>query len=116
MRIRHGMARRRPQSYLIACSLKCVNGPIGEGRILTVVFANRREPARFKEDRNERGDRNKDCLFEAGLECEVVNGELAEYPRVDPSLLTDEERELELQIPAQAYLRRGPRGSGGLVR
>ena len=65
--------------------------PHREGRILTVVFANRREPARIKEDRNER------CLFEAGLECEVVSGELAEYPRVDPSLLTDEERELELQ-------------------
>ena len=63
----------------------------GRGRILTVVFANRRKPARIGEDRAER------CLFEAGLECEVVNGELAEYPRVDPSLLTQEERELELQ-------------------
>ena len=65
--------------------------PHGQGRILTVVFANRRKPARIGEDRDER------CLFEAGLECEVVNGELAEYPRVDPSLLTEEERELELQ-------------------
>ena len=63
----------------------------GDGRILTVVFANRREPARFHEDRDER------CLFEAGLEVEVVNGEVAEYPRVDPDLLTEEERELELQ-------------------
>ena len=65
--------------------------PHGQGRILTVVFANRRKPARIGEDRDER------CLFEAGLECEVVNGELAEYPRVDPSLLTEEEQELELQ-------------------
>ena len=63
----------------------------GDGRILTVVFANRREPARIGEDRDGR------CLFEASLECEILNGELAEYPRVDPSLLTEEERELELQ-------------------
>ena len=63
----------------------------GDGRILTVVFANCREPARFNEDRDHR------CLFEAGLEVEVVNGEVAEYPRVDPGLLTEEERELELQ-------------------
>ena len=65
--------------------------PHGDGCILTVVFANRREPARIGDDRDER------CLFEAGLECEIVNGELAEYPRVDPALLTEEERELELQ-------------------
>ena len=65
--------------------------PHGDGRILTVVFANLREPAGISEDRNE------PCLFEAGLECEVVNGELADYPRVDPSLLTEEEQELELQ-------------------
>ena len=63
----------------------------GDGRILTVVFANRREAARIGEDRDRR------CLFEASLECEIRNGELAEYPRVDPSLLTAEERELELQ-------------------
>ncbi len=63
----------------------------GDGRILTVVFANRREPARIGEDRDGR------CLFEASLECEILKGELAEYPRVDPSLLTEEERELELQ-------------------
>ena len=36
-------------------------------------------------------------LFEARLECAVESGELVEYPRVDPSLLTEEERELELQ-------------------
>ena len=36
-------------------------------------------------------------LFEARLECEVVAGTLSEYPRVDSSLLTEEEQELELQ-------------------
>ena len=42
-------------------------------------------------------DRIKNSLFEAALQCEVEQGRLVEYPRVDPGLLTDEERELELQ-------------------
>ena len=65
--------------------------PHGEGNILTVVFANRRHEAPPGADRAERR------LFEARLECTVESGELAEYPRVDPNLLTDEEQEIELQ-------------------
>ena len=63
----------------------------GEGHILTVVFANRRPEAPPGTDRAERR------LFEARLECVVEAGELAEYPRVDPALLTDEEQEIELR-------------------
>ena len=40
-------------------------------------------------------------LFEARLECVVEGGELVDYPRVDPSLLSDEEQELELQYREQ---------------
>ena len=65
--------------------------PYGEGHILTVVFANRQREAPPGADRAERR------LFEARLECTVESGELAEYPRVDPNLLTDEEQEIELQ-------------------
>ena len=65
--------------------------PYGGGHILTVVFANRRPEAPPGTDRAERR------LFEARLECEVEAGELAEYPRVDPALLTDEEQEIELR-------------------
>ena len=63
----------------------------GDGHILTVVFANRQPEAPPGTDRAERR------LFEARLECEVEAGELAEYPRVDPALLTDEEQEIELR-------------------
>ena len=63
----------------------------GDGHILTVVFANRRPEAPPGTDRAERR------LFEARLECVVEAGELAEYPRVDPALLTDEEQEIELR-------------------
>ena len=40
-------------------------------------------------------------LFEARIECVVEGGKLVEYPRVDPSLLTEEEQELELQYREQ---------------
>ena len=62
-----------------------------DGHILTVVFANRQREARPGADRAERR------LFEARLECAIEAGELAEYPRVDPALLTDEEQEIELR-------------------
>ena len=42
-------------------------------------------------------ERVEKSLFEAQIECAVEGGRLVEYPRVDPSLLTEEERELELQ-------------------
>ena len=69
----------------------------GDGLILTVTLCNRSEldpdaPARLRSR-----DRASKSLFEARLECVIESGELVEYPRVDPSLLTEEERELELQ-------------------
>ena len=65
--------------------------PYRDGQILTVVFANRQREAPPGADRAERR------LFEARLECSVESGELVEYPRVDPALLTGEEQEIELQ-------------------
>ena len=65
--------------------------PHRDGDMLTVVFANPRRSGPRGADRAERS------LFEARLECEVESGELAEYPRVDPALLTDEEQEIELR-------------------
>ena len=65
--------------------------PYADGHILTVVFANRQREAPPGADRAERR------LFEARLECAVEAGELAEYPRVDPALLSDEEQEIELR-------------------
>ena len=65
--------------------------PYRDGHILTVVFANRRREAPSGWDGAERR------LFEARLACELEAGELTEYPRVDPTLLTDEEQEIELR-------------------
>ncbi len=65
--------------------------PYRDGHILTVVFANRQREA------PPGADRAAQRLFEARLECMVEAGELAEYPRVDLTLLTDEEQEIELR-------------------
>ena len=68
-----------------------------DGLIVTLTLCNRGElnvdtPAHMRTR-----ERVGKSLFEAHLECAVDRGELLEYPRVDPSLLTEEERELELQ-------------------
>ena len=70
--------------------LDVVRRPYGDGHILTVAFANCQAEAPPGSDRARRR------LFEARLECELEAGELAEYPRVDPALLTEEEQEIEL--------------------
>ena len=50
-------------------------------------------------------------LFEAQLECLVESGQLAEYPRVDKSLLSDEEQEIELQYRHKSIIAVGHGGA-----
>ena len=71
--------------------------PHAAGTIFTLTLFNRGrlEPKVF--GRRRTLDRIEKSLFEARIECAVEGGRLVEYPRVDPSLLTEEERELELQ-------------------
>ena len=71
--------------------------PHGDGLILTVTLCNRRELEPDAPPQRRTRDRAEKSLFEARIECAVERGELVEYPRVDPSLLTEEEQELELQ-------------------
>ena len=68
-----------------------------DGSVLTVTFFNRQEigPGDFGPRQSQ--SLSEKSLFEARLECEIAAGTLSEYPRVDPSLLTEEEQELELQ-------------------
>ena len=71
------------------------------GLIVTVTLCNRGELDPDVLPRQRIRDRVHKSLFEARLECVVESGELVEYPRVDPSLLTQEEQELELQYREQ---------------
>ena len=75
--------------------------PHGDGCILTVTLCNRSELDPDAPPRERTRDRVGKSLFEARLECVVESGELVDYPRVDPGLLTEEEQELELQYREQ---------------
>ena len=75
--------------------------PYRGGLILTVTLSNRDELDASASGLDRTRDRVQKSLFEARLECVVESGELVDYPRVDPSLLTDEEQELELQYRQQ---------------
>ena len=69
----------------------------GDGAVFTVTLYNRQEmdPRDFGPRQSQ--SLSEKSLFEARLECEIAAESLSEYPRVDPSLLTEEEQELELQ-------------------
>ena len=75
--------------------------PYRDGRILTVTLCNRAELDSNAPAGERTLDRVEKSLFEARLECAIERGKLVEYPRIDPSLLTKEEQELELQYREQ---------------
>ena len=68
-----------------------------DGSVFTVTFYNRQEMEPRDFGLRQSQSLSEKSLFEARLECEVATGTLSEYPRVDPSLLSEEEQELELQ-------------------
>ncbi len=67
------------------------------GRIVTITLYNQLQLDPNVSPNKRTGDRVSKSLFEARLKCAIESGELAEYPRVEFSLLTEEEQELELQ-------------------
>ena len=71
--------------------------PHRDGRVVTVTVYNQRKLDTNALPNERTWDRVTKSLFEAQLECIIESGDLVEYPRVDPSLLTEEEQELELQ-------------------
>ena len=76
--------------------------PHRDGCILTVTLCNRSELDPSTPARKRTLERVVGSLFETRLECIVASGEILDYPRVDPSLLTEDEQELELQYREQS--------------
>ena len=72
--------------------------PHRDGLIVTVTLCNREALDSSVPPNLKARDRVTKSLFEAQLACVVESGELVEYPRVDPSLLTEEEQEQELEL------------------
>lgn len=67
--------------------------PYADGSIITVSLFNKQTWS-TNEEWVERSNRT---LFEVSLHCFIDQGEVGDYPRVEYSLLNDEEQELELQ-------------------
>ena len=67
------------------------------GWIVTIALCNAQTMARTSTGAEYLRQRAEKTLFEASLRCVIDAGEIGVYPRVDRSLLDDEEQELELQ-------------------
>ena len=68
-----------------------------DGWIVTVSLCNAQELADSEKGRDYVYERAEKTLFEASLRCVIDAGDVGVYPRVDRSLLDQEEQEIELQ-------------------
>lgn len=69
--------------------------PHSNGYIVTISISNNQK---IEDDSNDFYDQqNESTLFEVLLKCIVESGEVAAYPAKDKSLLSDEEKEIELR-------------------
>ncbi|KJS30248.1 MAG: helicase [Desulfatitalea sp. BRH_c12] len=68
-----------------------------DGWIVTVSLCNAQELANSAAGRDYVYERAEKTLFEASLRCVIDAGDVGAYPRVDRSLLDQEEQEIELQ-------------------
>lgn len=75
--------------------LSVVWRPHEQGCIVTVSISNRQETA--ERTNNKYKELNEKSLFEVTLTCFVESGKVANYPGVDRTLLSDEEKEIELR-------------------
>ena len=66
-----------------------------DGTVLTVTLFNQQQLD--AQVLRRAADRTGKALFQVDLRCALASGEIVEYPRVNPSLLSEEEQELELQ-------------------
>lgn len=71
--------------------------PFADGWITTVTLFNKRNLTPEEQPRALHKKRNENSLFEVSLRCVFDAGEVGVYPPVDKHLLTEEEREIELQ-------------------
>lgn len=69
----------------------------GDGWIVTTSLCNSQELGDSESGSDYVRQRAKCTLFEVGLRCVIEAGDIGVYPRVDRSLLDEEEQEIELQ-------------------
>ena len=71
--------------------------PLAEGWLVTVSLSNTQHDPGKGDDPRRAAERNARALLQVALECIPDAGQVGDYPRVDASLLDDEEQDLELQ-------------------
>ena len=71
--------------------------PFQGGWIVTVSLFNKHELNTKGKPKELTQERTRQSLFEVNLRCSLEAGEIGTYPRVDKSLLSEEDQELELQ-------------------
>ena len=71
--------------------------PLSDGWLVTISLSNRQELPEDVGLGERLIERNKQSFFEIQLECLVESGEVGTYPSIDPSLLSEEDQELELE-------------------
>lgn len=67
-----------------------------DGYIVTLTLSNQDEIPQNVDGREFNKQKNEKTLFEVGFRCIVQSGKVAEYPATEKSLLTIEEREVQL--------------------
>ncbi len=81
-----------------------------EGSMMTVTLSNN-QPLIYDNGANRSKALAELSIFNVDLECCIHSGTLQTYPRVDMSLLSDEEREIEIQYRHKAIYAVGHGGS-----
>jgi hypothetical protein len=86
-----------PKDGVPLAGLDVLMRPYADGWIVTVSLFNRQEWQVEDDPKQISQDRIEKSLFEVELRCALESGEIGLYPKVDHSLLSKEEQELELQ-------------------
>ena len=96
---RHRQQERRPV-FTKRAEVMALWRPLASGWLVTVSLSNTQQDPGRGDDPYRAASRNALTLFRVELECFIEAGRVGDYPRVDASLLDEEEQELELQYRA----------------
>ncbi len=96
---RHRQQERRPV-FTKSAEVMVLWRPLASGWLVTVSLSNTQQDPGRGDDPSRAASRNALTLFRVELECFIEAGRVGDYPRVDASLLDEEELELELQYRA----------------
>ena len=93
----HAQSNQRVDVLVGRASIDVLWRSFLDGWIVTVSLFNKQESSATGDRKRLAQERIEQSLFEVNLRCFLEAGEIGTYPRVDKSLLSEEDQELELQ-------------------